>query len=120
RMELENNYLQLQLNHEVGFQCNVRSTTDLRYLLYDVLKYAQVKTTKTGAPSTDEDTLRALAYNSKHADLFRLILDIRERRTLLSSFLNLETRPDTGRYHANFMIHGTKSGRLSSKREVEV
>src|SRR4029077_7097604 len=37
-----------------------------------------------------------------------------ERRTMLSGFLNLETSED-GRYKANYLIHGTKSGRLSSR-----
>src|SRR5262245_9879035 len=37
RMELEIELLQLQLDQAVGFPCNVRSTRDLRLLLYDIL-----------------------------------------------------------------------------------
>lgn len=115
RLELETQLLQMQLNAEVGFSCNVRSPTDLRYLLYEALGLRQVKQTKKGAPSTDEETLRKLAYtSSNHAHLFKRILDIRERRTLCSSFLNLECSND-GRYKANYLIHGTDSGRLSSR-----
>lgn len=115
RLELETKLLQMQLDSEVGFPCNVRSAPDLRYLLYEVLNLKQVKQTKKGAPSTDEETLRKLAYSSGgHAHLFRKILDIRERRTLCSSFLNLECSSD-GRYKASYLIHGTDSGRLSSR-----
>lgn len=113
RLELEAGVLQCQLNQAVGFDCNVRSGLDLKYLLVDVLKQPILKRTKKGAVSTDEDTLRTLAYKGEHTEIFRLILDIRERRTLCSSFLNLET--DQGRYKASYLIHGTDSGRLSSR-----
>jgi len=115
RLELENKVLQGRLNQAVGFGCNVRSTVHLRYLLYDKLHLPIKKRTKKGgAPSTDEETLRTLAYNSPYTDLFKLILDVRERRTLLSGFMQLETSKD-GRYRAAYLIHGTDSGRLSSR-----
>jgi len=115
RMELEREYLQLQLNQMVGFEINVKSGPDLRYLLHDVLKLPKLKTTKGGLPSTDEDTLRKLSYDSaQHAPVFRQILEIRERRTMLSGFLSMRT-DEGGRYKANYLIHGTKSGRLSSR-----
>jgi len=116
RMELEIEYLQLQLDQAVGFPCNVRSTNDLRLLLYDILKYPILKRTAKGqAPSTDEDTIRKLAYTSNdHAETLQLVLDVRERRTLVSGFLNLSTGED-GRYRASYLIHGTDSGRLSSR-----
>jgi uracil-DNA glycosylase family 4 len=113
RNQLEMDYLQAILNNEVGFPCNVRSTIDMRHLIYDVLKHKRVKSTKKGALSTDEDTILQLAYKSPHADLFRLIIDIRERRTIQSGFLQLEVN-DAGRYAALYKLHGTDSGRLSS------
>lgn len=114
RLELETRLLQLRFNASIGFQCNVRSPGDIRKL-YDNLGVKPTKRTKKGlALSTDEDTLRGLAYNSPHADTFSQIIEIRERRTLVSSFLNLETGDD-GRYKANYLIHGTDSGRLSSR-----
>jgi len=115
RMELEREYLQLQLNQAVGFDINVRSPIDLRRLLHDELRLPKLKITRTGLPSTDEDTLRKLSYDStQHAHLFKQILDVRERRTMLSGFLSMQTGPDD-RYKANYLIHGTKSGRLSSR-----
>lgn len=116
RLELETKLLQLRFNSHVGFQCNVRSPGDIRHL-YDRLGVQPTKKTKKGnALSTDEDTLRGLAYNSPHADTFQQIIDIRERRTLVSSFLQMETGED-GRYKANYLIHGTDSGRLSSRSQ---
>lgn len=115
RMELEIEYLQLQLDQEVGFPCNVRSTRDLRFLLYDVLKCSTVKRTPKGDASTDEETLRKLAYSGQaNASTVQRILDIRERRTLVSGFLSIATGEDN-RYRANYLIHGTDSGRLSSR-----
>ena len=115
RMDLEREYLQLQLEQEVGFEINVRSPLDLRRLLHDELQLPKLKLTKTGMPATDEDTLRKLAYqDSQHASTFKKVLDVRERRTMLSGFLNLQT-DETGRYRADYLIHGTKSGRLSSR-----
>ena len=115
RLDLEREYLQLLLNQDVGFDINVKSGPDLRRLLHDELHLPKLKLTKKGLPSTDEDTLRRLSYDSaQHAPIFKRILDVRERRTMLSGFLNLET-DDHGRYCANYLIHGTKSGRLSSR-----
>jgi len=114
RLRLEVEYLQLSLDKEIGVPINVRSSSDIRFLLYDLFKLRNIKLTKGGSPSTDEETLRTLAYRSEYAPTFRRILDIRERRTLLSSFLELETN-DQGRYQASYLIHGTDSGRLSSR-----
>jgi len=115
RMELETEYLQLQLDAEVSFPCNVRSPRDLRFLLYDVLKCPTVKRTPKGDTSTDEETLRKLAYGGHaSAETVQKILDIRERRTLTSGFLNIALGSDN-RYRANYLIHGTDSGRLSSR-----
>ena len=112
RMELEREYLQLQLEQMVGFDINVKSPIDLRRLLHDELKLPKLKLTKGGMPSTDEDTLRKLSYDSeRHAPVFKKILDVRERRTMLSGFLSMQVGPE-GRYKADYLIHGTKSGRL--------
>ena len=113
RIRLETAYLQAKLNHAVGFACNVRSTVDLKFLLHDKLSLPKLKRTPKGEPSTDEETLRTLAYGSEQAPIFKLILDIRERRTLESGFLQMEV-PKDGRYRARYKIHGTDSGRLSS------
>src|SRR5439155_11404956 len=60
RMELESQVLQARLDRDVGFTCNVRSTTDMRYLIYNVLGLRPRKVTKGGAASVDEDTILEL------------------------------------------------------------
>lgn len=114
RLGLERDVLQLRLNQRVGFELNVKSPPQMRYLISDVLHLKSPKKTKKGAPSTDEETLRTLAYGAnEHADVFADILAVRKRRTLISGFLQMET-DDDGRYKAPYKIHGTDSGRLSS------
>jgi uracil-DNA glycosylase family 4 len=116
RQELERDYLQLKLDNEVGWPINVKSPIDLRELLYNQLGFPIKKRTKKAqAPSTDEDTLRNLAFDDNaNAPILRRVIDVRERRTMLSGFLSMEADED-GRYKANYLIHGTKSGRLSSR-----
>ena len=114
RMEREAKVLQMRFDQKVGFRCNVKSPLDITHLIQDILHLPNIKRTKTGRPSTDEDTLRQLAYNSPQAHFFKDIIDIRERRTMLSGFLHLEPDND-GRYRANYLIHGADSGRLSSQ-----
>jgi len=120
RLELERDYLQLVLEQQVGFAINVRSGPDLRRLLYEDLRLPVKKRTKKAqAPATDEELIRSFAFDyPQHAGVLRGVLDVRERRTLLSGFLNLDTGAD-GRYKANYLIHGTKSGRLSSRGRGE-
>lgn len=116
RTNLEAEYLQQLLNQQSGFACNVRSPLDMRHLLVEVCQIprSQLSYTKKHAVSTKEEHLRRIAYNSPHAGLLKLVLEIRERRTLSSSFLGLEV-DEHGRYYAAFLIHGTGSGRLSSR-----
>jgi len=115
RLSLEVDYLQLLLERDVGFQINVRSGPDLRRLLHEKLRLPVKKLTAKGAPSTDEEHLRSYIFSHpEHAGPLKAVLDIRERRTLLSGFLDLKLGTD-GRYKANYLIHGTKSGRLSSR-----
>ena len=120
RLELERDYLQLMLERDVGFPINVRSGPDLRRLLYNDLGLpVKKRTKKAGAPATDEELIRSLAFDyPEHAGVLRGVIDVRERRTMLSGFLNLATSED-GRYKANYLIHGTKSGRLSSRGRGE-
>jgi uracil-DNA glycosylase family 4 len=113
RIELETAVLQGRFNNLAGFECNVKGTNDLKYLLFDKLKFRPAKLTKSGKAALDEETIRTLAYKGEHGEIFRAILEIRERRTLLSNFLSLEAKD--GRYKAAYLIHGTDSGRLSSR-----
>lgn len=114
RLQLEIALLQRQLELEIQMPCNVMSPVDLRYLIYDKLGYpVKKRTAKGGGASADKETLLTLSYQSPHAPIFRKILDIRQRRTLVSSFMGMEAN-SRGRYTAVYKIHGADSGRLSS------
>jgi uracil-DNA glycosylase family 4 len=115
RYELETKVLQARFERLIGFECNVKSAPDIRHLLYTHFQLpVKKKTAKGGGASTDEETLRILAYTSPYAPVLKGVLDIRERRTMLSGFMQLESATD-GRYRAAYLIHGTDSGRLSSR-----
>lgn len=113
RLDLETRYLQLSLESELGIEINVRSPTDIRYLINDVLGMRSSKKTKRGSTSTDKDVLLKLSETSVHAPIFSKILEIRKRRTLVESFLKIPLVE--GRYKANYLLHGTDTGRLSSR-----
>ena len=120
RIELETRVLQSRFEHLIGFECNVKSTPDIRYLLYEHFKLPiKKRTARGGGPSTDEETLRTLAYTSPYASVLRGVIDIRERRTLTSGFMQMEESPD-GRYSAPYLIHGTDCGRLSCRSPKSV
>ena len=111
RYELETKVLQARFERLIGFECNVKSAPDIRHLLYTHFNLpVKKKTAKGGGASTDEETLRILAYTSSYAPVLKGVLDIRERRTMLSGFMQLESATD-GRYRAPYLIHGTDSGR---------
>jgi len=116
RYELERDLLQLRLEAIAQRDLNVKSGPQMREFLYQDLGLPVKKLTKKAqAPAVDEETLRTAMFdNPDHAPVLKTVLDVLERRTMLSGFLNLETSED-GRYKANYLIHGTKSGRLSSR-----
>lgn len=93
---------------------NVDSTSDLKELLYDKLKLPVIKKTKTGSPSTDKETLEKLKGQHPCIDW---ISDYRDYKKTDSTYLIPALRlmaPD-GRLYCEFLIHGTATGRLSSK-----
>lgn len=114
RMKLELDVLQMRLDKVLAFPCNVYSPADLRVVIEDVCQLDSGKRTKTGKASVDKETLLRLGYHSKFKDLFKLILDIRNRRKMLGSFLHMELGDDS-RYRARYLIHGTTMGRLSGR-----
>jgi len=113
--------LQEEINSYAEEDINVRSTKQLRELLYGylnlpVLNDPRLRTPK-GGPSTDEATLKALREKTGHPVL-DLILQFRHTSKLNSTYVTgllRELAPD-GRLHTSYMQHGTTTGRLSSSR----
>jgi DNA polymerase I len=102
-----------------GREFNIGSLPQLRKVLFDELKLPpQGKTGITGANSTDQATLEALAtLEHPNAKVPRLILEHRQIAKLKGTYV--DTLPDmvsqkTGRVHASFNQTVAATGRLSS------
>jgi DNA polymerase-1 len=96
-----------------GEQFNIGSTKQLQVVLFEKLKLAKGRATKTGY-STDVHTLEKLA---EEHDIVRQILDYRSTTKLKSTYVDaLLNGMDkvTHRIHTNLNQTGTVSGRLSS------
>ena len=94
---------------------NFNSPDQLRKLLFTFLGLPIVsRTKKTRKPSTDADTLEELS--TKH-EIPRLLLTRKQyskqvsylRKTLTSAIA------EDGRIHTRYLVHGTETGRLSSR-----
>lgn len=90
------------------------SNDQLSELFYEKLKLPILSTTAKGFPSCDEATLIELA--KKH-EIPQLVLNYREVNNMMSKYIvGLKNRLDTeNALHTEFLIHGTVTGRLSSK-----
>lgn len=96
-----------------GHEFNIGSPKQLGVVLFEELKLARGKRTKTGY-STSVDVLNELA--SKH-EVVREVLKYRELTKLCNTYLEplrLAAREKTHRVHATFNQTGTTTGRLSS------
>jgi DNA polymerase I len=93
---------------------NLDSPKQVGALLFDELKLPAMVKTPTGAPSTNEEALEAIA--DQH-ELPRLILDYRGMAKLRSTYtdkLPEMINPVTGRVHTSYHQAGAATGRLSS------
>ena len=101
---------------------NVGSDQQLSVMLYEVMGLPVIETTKSGAPATDGDTLKALVNhtdNPDHIAVLRAMLDWRDAQKLLTAFFPalLSTPQAEDGWHylcGSYNIGGTLSGRLSS------
>ena len=97
-----------------GRAFNLDSPKQLGALLFDELKLPALVKTPTGAPSTNEEALEAIA--DQH-ELPRLILDHRGLAKLRSTYtdkLPAMVNRVTGRVHTSYHQAGAATGRLSS------
>ena len=104
-----------QRAHEIaGRAFNLDSPKQLGALLFEELKLPALVKTPTGAPSTNEEALEAIA--DQH-ELPRLILDYRGLAKLRNTYtdkLPEMVNPETGRVHTSYHQAGAATGRLSS------
>jgi DNA polymerase I len=97
---------------EAGGEFNVNSPKQLSEVLFDRLKLAPVKKTKTGF-STDEEVLTKLALVHP---LPAMILEYRQIAKLKSTYIDAlpQLMDPTDRIHGSFNQTGAETGRLSS------
>ncbi|GAB2498606.1 DNA polymerase I [Arenimonas alkanexedens] len=104
-----------QRAHELaGRSFNLDSPKQLGQLLFEELKLPALVKTPTGAPSTNEEALEAIA--DQH-ELPRLVLDYRSLAKLRNTYTDKlpdMVNPDTGRVHTSYHQAGAATGRLSS------
>ena len=102
-----------ELDRLAGAEFNPNSPKQLGKLLFEDLGLAPLRKTPGGAPSTDEDTLQALA---KQHPIPAKVLEYREISKLQGTYVDaLLARLDNhGRVHTRFNQAGTATGRLSS------
>jgi len=105
---------QQQATELAGRSFNLDSPKQLCALLFDELKLPALVKTPSGAPSTNEEALEAIA--DQHP-LPRIILEYRGLAKLRSTYtdkLPEMVNRDTGRVHTSYHQAGAATGRLSS------
>lgn len=89
---------------------NFRSGDHLRWLFYEQLKYPIKKTTDTGIPTTDVDTLSKFGAVGKMLEEFLLL---EKELSFVTKYLELTEDKNKTTLHAGFKTPGTLTGRLS-------
>lgn len=123
KMRNEVDELQKKLNGLVGHDINVNSPKQMKSWLYDELKlkpkFKFRKGTKDRTVSADEEALLDL-YKESGLPALKVVLEIRERQKLLSTYLEVEYDKEEGeeRARTSYLITGTETGRLSSRETV--
>lgn len=102
---------------------NPGSSTQLPYLLHDVMALPVVDYTPTKAPATGSKTIAKLMAHTDDPSKLKVLqhlIDLNEVTTILSTFMpafKAAHLKDNGHYlHGSFNIGGTLSGRLSSSK----
>ncbi|MDQ5901436.1 MAG: polymerase [Patescibacteria group bacterium] len=94
---------------------NIKSPKQLSEILFTkmLLPTKGIKKSASGGYSTDIGTLEKL--EDEHA-IIKKIIDYRELQKLLSTYIDVlpELVKEDGRLHAEFLQHGTSTGRFSS------
>lgn len=99
------------------------SSVDLPQLMYseEGFNFEVIKKNDSGKPSTDEETLTNLRLTVKKPDSPKAVfldslLELRGLEKMYKTYIDgwHEKTQDDDRLHGRFIIHGTRSGRLSS------
>ena len=107
--------LEKQIYSLAGEEFNIKSPKQLSEILFTkmLLPTKGIKKSASGGYSTDIGTLEKL--EGEHM-IIKKIIDYRELQKLLSTYIDVlpELVKEDGRLHAEFLQHGTSTGRFSS------
>lgn len=116
KLEKEISGLVKQIYKSAGENFNINSPKQLSRILFEKLKInlSGVKKTKTGAVSTDVETLKLI--KDRHL-IVRHLIEYRELFKLQSTYVKplQELVAKDGRVHTTYIQTGTTTGRLSSQ-----
>ncbi len=115
-IEQEIEQLSAELSRMVGWEVNVNSPKQMKQLLYDEMKFP-LRKNKSGNPTADAQAIKEFYRRSQRREL-ELILEIRKKRKVLSTYLNMPYDSD-GRVRTSYNVSGTETGRLSSSSSVD-
>jgi len=119
-LEKELIILQHKLDYAVGYPVNCNSPMQLKELLYTDFnlapKYKRGKRGEVPTLATDEEALTELS-SQYDLNILHLILAIRENRKLMGTYLT-DKGGDDGRMRCSYVIGGTDTGRLASRKSV--
>jgi DNA polymerase-1 len=107
--------LEKEIHKLAGEEFNIGSPKQLGDILFGKFSLPGGKKTKTGAWSTDADTLDTLAAQGH--DIAQKVLDWRQIAKLRGTYtdaLPAYINPETGRVHTCFAMASTSTGRLAS------
>ena len=112
-LESEIEVLQSELNDIVGHELNPNSPSQCKNYFYVEKGLKAYVNRKTGSLSTNDEALTRLsAKGIREADL---VLKLREKKKLLSTYVNMELDEDN-RMRTSYDLTGTTTGRLSSRK----
>lgn len=123
---LESNELEIGELQEFYYRKHymLSSSKQVGELLYDIFKFPVLVVTEKGAPSTNKKAMEAIEHKLKSGGLNvsqnavkfgKYLMTYRKLNQTNNTFLKgfPEKLQDDGLIHANFLLHGTKTGRLS-------
>ena len=105
-----------KLKELTGREINVYSVKDMREYIYEDLEM-NPRHNKNGNLDTSKDSLKEF-YRRTGREEFQIMMDLRKERSTVSSFTNVDISKD-GRIRTSYLVSGTDSGRLSSKKYVD-
>lgn len=104
------------LNALVGKELNTNSPNQVRKLLYTDMKLPPHIHRKTGQLTVDNEAIERL--DKLHPNpIFKSILKTRGYKKMVSTYMNDISDKD-GRVRTNWVITGTETGRLSSRKNI--